>query len=446
GKGIDIKQAINCDISGNTDIFFDGISTDTRTIKEKEIFLALKGPKYDGHNFIDTLKGKIKGFIVNRDFHLSGGKDFFVIKVDDTLKAYGEIANFWRRKINPKVIGVTGSLGKTTTKELIAGVLSKKTKVLKTEANLNNIIGVSRMLLSIRDQKMVVLEMGINNVGEMQELCKIAEPDIGIITNIAPVHLEGLKSLRNVFEEKKVIFDYAREAIFVNKEDKFLKNYKKKGVKRIFFGKGSPFSYGGHSIINFSKMQVSLMVKDKILNIDFPYINLGLPVLLSSAVAVGKYFNINDEDIKSALESVKLPKLRMEILDINGKKVILDAYNANPVSVKYALKTLLELTGERKTVVLGDIKELGKYSKYYHVVLAKQLATLSLKNIVLIGDEMENCHIYLRDKNIKHYYFKDVFSASKSFEKILHNSDVVLIKGSRAVQLEKILGEDLYAL
>lgn len=443
GKGIDIKKALNAYVSGNTEISFDGISTDSRTIQEKEVFLALKGPRFDGHNFIDSLKGKTKGFIVNKDFYLEGNKDFFVVKVPDTLKAYVQLANYWRKKTNPKIVGITGSLGKTTTKELIAEILSKQTKVLKTYENLNNIIGLSKMLLSLRDEKIAVLEMGINNMGEMEELCKIAEPDIGVITNIAPVHLEGLKSLQDIYKEKKILFDHSKSAIFINKEDKFLRNYKKEGIKKIYFGKGSDFSYGEHKIINFTKMSVDLVVKGEKINVEFPYINLGMPILLSIATAVGNYLNVNIQDIKSGIASIKLPKLRMEILEILGKKVILDAYNANPVSVKYALKTLMELEGKRKSVILGDIKELGKYSKYYHTLLAKYVAKLPLKDIVLVGEEMIFAHQYLKNKKIKHFYYKDVLSAKSKFEKFLKDSDIILIKGSRAVQLEKILGEKI---
>lgn len=446
GKGIDFRKAIKAEIMGNEEISFDGISTDSRTIKDNEVFLALKGPNFDGHSFIESLKGKAKGFIVDKEFDIKGGKNFFVVKVDNTLRAYGKIANYWRRKINPKLVGITGSLGKTTTKELVGEVLSKKAKVLKTEGNLNNIIGLSKMLLSLRDQKIAVLEMGINNFGEMAHLCEIAEPDIGIVTNIAPVHLEGLKSLSNIYREKTVIFDCSKEAIFINKEDSFLKKYDKEGVKKVYFGKGTEYSYGSHRISSFDYMMVNINAQGREIELKFPYINLGLPIILALAVSVGKYFNVSDDDIKRAIQEVKLPKLRMEVIDVKGKKVILDAYNSNPVSLKYALKTLMELEGNKKSVVLGDIKELGRYSKYYHVLIAKVLIKLKLKEIILVGDEMFYTHTYLKENKVKHNYFKRVDDAKECFDNMINKSDIILIKGSRAVKLEKLLGESLYAL
>lgn len=442
GKGIDIKKALNADISGNSEIYFNGISTDSRTIGDGEVFLALIGKNFDGHRFIEGLIGKAKGFIVNRNFDLKGDKNFFVIKVDDTLKAYSKLANYWRKRCKVKVIGISGSLGKTTTKELIAGVLSKRYRILKTYENLNNIIGLSKMLLSLRDEDFAVLEMGINNVYEMRELCETAEPDYGVITNIAPVHLEGLKSMANVYEEKKILFDYSKNAVFINNEDSFLKNYSRDSVEKIYFGKGSSYRYGEHKIIDFKMMMVDIFINEKKITVEFPYINLGFPILLCLSCGVGSYFNISPEEAKSAISSVKLPKLRMQILEKNGKKIILDAYNANPVSIKYALKTIMELDGNRKSVVLGDIKELGRFSRYYHTLIAKNLAKLPLKNIVLVGEEMRYAHDYLNKKLIKHYYYYDSLSARDIFNRILEDSDVVLIKGSRGVQLERIIGEN----
>jgi len=446
GTALEIKKTLNAELSGNGDISFEGISTDSRTFKDGEIFLALKGKNFDGHGFINELLGRAKGFIVEKGTAIKGGKDFFVIYVNNTLDAYATLANYWRKKINPKVISVTGSLGKTTTKELIAAVLAKKFKVLKTHANLNNIIGLSRTLLSLKDEEIAVLELGINNVGEMESLCQIALPDIGIVTNIAPVHLEGLESLSKIYMEKKVILDYSKEAVFINKEDSFLKNYQKKGIKKIFFGKGSPISYSKTEFQDFKSMSLSVYVNEEKLNVIFPYINLGLPILISLAAGVGKYFGVRNQDIIDAIAAVKLPRLRMEILEFKNKKIILDAYNANPVSVKYAIKSLLKLEGKKKSVIIGDIKELGKYSRYYHVLLGRFLAKIPLRHIVLVGEEIYNTHLYLKNLGIKSHHFKNVEEARKIFEKILKDSDILLIKGSRAVELEKILGETVYVV
>lgn len=446
GKGIDIKKALRSELSGNGDISFSGISTDSRTIEKGEIFLALKGPRFDGHNFIKDLKGKAKGFIVEKGFEFKGGKDYFVVHVEDTLEAYGKLANYWRKKLNPKVIGVTGSLGKTTTKELISAILSKKGKVLKTHSNLNNVIGVSKTLLSLKDEQIAVIEMGVNNIGEMEKLCKISEPDLGVITNIAPVHLEGLRSLKTVYEEKKVLFDYSKEAIFINKEDEFLKGYDREDVKKIYFGKGSSVSYGKPEIVDFKEMEVMINISGEKVLTSFPYINLGLPIIIALASAVGHYFGVEPKDIKEAVKNIKLPKLRMELVEMEGKKIILDAYNANPVSMKYAILTLLQLEGKRKSVVLGDIRELGRYSKYYHSLLGRFLSKLSLKDIVLVGTEINHTHLYLKKKGIRHYYFKEVTEARERFEKVMKESDIVLIKGSRGVALEKILGDPVYVV
>lgn len=442
GKGWELAKACKGTLVGLGDISFNGISIDSRTIKNGEIFVAIIGKRFDGHNFVnDAIKRGAKGLVVKKGINIQYGKDFFIVYVDDTKVALGEIASYWRNKVSPTVIAITGSCGKTSTKEMVHTILSKKYKTLKNKANLNNYFGVSLTLLSLKDEKFAVVEVGINEKHEMKEVAEIVRPDFSLITNIAPVHLEGLGSLQDIYMEKKILLDYAKRGVFLNNEDNRLKGYKRKAIKIKTFGRGGCISYKKPEILNERSMKITLIEKQRrVQSIIFPYVGVNLSSNISASALVGRFFGIEWEDIKDALENVSLPGMRMEVKELCGVKIILDAYNANPYSMKNAIETFALLNFERKNLILGDMKELGKWSAYYHSKLGRYLMNFSFQNVYLVGKEIERTYKVLKDYGKKGvYHFKSVEDCIKERDSIFKGCDAILLKGSRVVALEKIL-------
>lgn len=449
GKAIELTKVLNGILYGRGDISFDGVSTDTRKILPGQLFVAIKGLRHDGHNFIgDALKAGASGVISAVEVALPSNRSF-LIKVPDTREALGRLASYWRRKVNPKVIGVTGSCGKTTTKELIYSVVSTKDKTLKNHANYNNFFGLTQTLLQLRDERFVVVELGINNFNEMKELVEIAQPDLGLVTNIAPVHLEGLKGLRYIYEEKRLLLDSSREAVFINADDRFLRRYESK-VNFYTFGRRGRFSYKNVVIRHIDNMVFTVFDREEprlTFDVPFHYANVAVPKNVVGAVAVGRYLGIDWSSIVDGIKRVKLPGLRMEVVKIGKCVIFVDAYNANPLSMSQSLETFSLVEGKRKTVVLGDMKELGKFSKLYHKNLAKKLCKYNFENIVLVGEEIEETFKVLKERgfnNVRHMV--DVNELKKHFAHYVKRSDLILLKGSRSVALEKVLEGDLNAL
>lgn len=450
GRALELSKVLSGKLIGNKNGFFEGVSTDTRSIRKGELFVALKGPKYDAHSFIgEAIKAKASGLVVERKIS-DCPQDVFVIEVKDTKVALKEMASYWRKKINPVVIGVTGSCGKTTTKELIFSIISAKEKTLKNHANFNNFFGVCQTLLKLRDEKFAVIEMGINNPLEMEELVEIAKPQLGIITNIAPVHLEGLKSMNEVYKEKKLLLDSCNDAVFVNSDDRFLKKYKNNSVSIVTFGKRGRYSYKGVVIKHINGMVFSLFDKEdrekRVYDVTFPYTGVFLPENAAGAAAIGRYLGIEWESIIEGIKNVKLPALRMETIKISNCHILLDAYNANPTSVNQAIETFKKLEGEKKTVVLGDMKELGRYSKFYHQLLGRRLLKCDFQNIILVGREIFHTYKVIEKGGKNVFYFENTLELKPKFEKFIKNSELMLIKGSRLVALEKLVRGDRDAL
>lgn len=445
GTSGELRVVTHGSLKGDVNVLFDGISIDSRTIKKGEVFLALKGERFDGHEFIEeVVKKGASGVIVNRNFKGKYRGNLFYIYVNDTKKALGQIATYWRKKVNPKVIAVTGSCGKTTTKEIIHTLLSRRYKTLKNYANLNNYFGVSLTLLKLRDEDFAVVEAGINHKGEMKELAEVIQPDGTIVTNIAPVHLEGIPSLKEIFVEKRVLLDNAREVVFVNSDDKFLGNYSRKGIDIIKFGKSGNIKYKNVTILSERLMKLDLIdnSQDK-REIVFPYPGIGLAVNIAGAVAVARYFNIEWDDIVDALKGVSLPKMRMEMIKIGDTSVIVDAYNSNPTAVKNAIETFDKFKFRRKSLILGDMKELGKWSCYYHALLGRYLAKFNFNEIYFVGDEIKKTFETLRKhgkRNVE--YVNNVNELKKNMKSILEKNDAILVKGSRSVALEKLFEEE----
>ncbi len=408
------------------------VSTDTRKINKNDMYFALKGDNFDGNKFVK------QAFESGAKYCVVDDKNAVIndscILVDDVLSTLQSLANYHRKTINTPIISLTGSNGKTTTKELIRAVLSTTFKVNATKGNLNNHIGVPLTLLSFtKDLDFGIVEMGANHQKEIEFLCNIAEPDFGLITNFGKAHLEGFGGEEGVIKGKSELYDYikANEKIaFINSDDT-------KQVKQIS-------NY--QNIITFGKAKendctVEFKSADPFVNLNYKNIEIESQLIgdynygnIAVAVAIGQHFNVPSENIKNAIESYQPNNNRSEIIHRGSTKIILDAYNANPTSMLAALKNLKQLNADLKYLFLGDMFELGKEAEKEHQAIANFTEDNFDENIFLVGENFYKTTTKSSTKKFKS--FEDLKPFIKSLD--LSNS-TVLIKGSRGMALERIL-------
>ena len=404
------------------------VSTDTRNIAPNSVFFALKGDNFNANLFAEQAieKGAIAAIVDEPQYVTSES----IILVDNVLDALQQLAHHHRKVLNIPIISLTGSNGKTTTKELIVRVLNKKFKTQATKGNLNNHIGVPLTLLSITpDYEMAVVEMGANHQKEIEMLCEIAEPDYGYITNFGKAHLEGFGGVEGVIKGKSELYEYLKahhKEAFVNADDA-LQMEKTEDIQRYTFSQteGNVIVHTVENEDDFIAVQTDSETIHTHLVGQYNFTNIAV------AIAIGNYFNIDNQSIKEAIESYIPDNNRSQVIEKSGKKIIMDCYNANPSSMQVALENFAEIEGE-KTVILGDMFELGVYSIAEHQRIANLAQTLKFDQIILIGKDF-----YKTKGNTKR------FETLESFEKVMNNihlSDKLLIKGSRGMKLEGIVG------
>ncbi len=400
------------------------VSTDTRSIEEGSIFFALKGDNFNGNKFVEQAieSGAAMAVIDEKEYYIKG-KTFLT---DNVLSFLQKFANYHRKQLKSTFIGITGTNGKTTTKELVHKVLSQKYNVLATKGNLNNHIGVPLTLLSITpEHDMAIIEMGANHPGEIAELCKIAMPEYGYVTNFGKAHLEGFGSFEGVIKTKSELFQYllsTNGTVFVNAEDpiqveKTANNKKSFLSDDIFFEGANPFVAVNNN---------GLLIKTNLIG-NYNFANI------KAAISIGEFFGVSSIKIKEALEEYQPTNNRSQIINKDGNTIILDAYNANPTSMRAAISNLEEMDADYKVAILGDMFELGKYSEDEHLSLAKELEESNIDEVYLIGKEFSKTNL----KKLKYYNSTDDFIK----DNIIANfkNVTILIKGSRGMALEKIL-------
>jgi len=409
-----------------------GICSDSRKIFKDCLFIALSGDNFNGNTFAKQAleKGAKYALIDQKEYKINDQ----TILVNNSLESLQKLANYHRKYLGLKIISLTGSNGKTTTKELINTVLSKKYKTVATVGNLNNHIGVPLTLLSMnKDTEIGIVEMGANHQKEIQFLCNIAEPDYGYITNFGKAHLEGFGGIEGIIKGKSELYDYLIENdknIFMNADDKIqqqkLKNYKKtvcfssskdRCDYQIEFKEVNPFV-----VFTFDNTRI----ESKLIG-TYNFTNI------CAATTIGKHFNVSTDDIKSAIESYIPSNNRSQIIDKGNNKIIMDAYNANPSSMEVALDNLNKLSDNRKIAILGDMFELGNDAPSEHQKIADLVTNLNLDKIYLIGENFNR--VTIKEDKIEKYYSFENF---KSNFKEISNS-TILIKGSRGMALERVL-------
>ena len=399
------------------------VFTDSRKIKGKGIFFGIKGENFNGNEFVDNALKAGATYCIVDEKKRANKKN--IIYVKDTLKTLQNLAIHHRNQLTIPIIGITGSNGKTTTKELISQVLKTEINCYSTKGNLNNHIGVPLSILEINSKhKIAVIEMGANNLKEINFLCNISKPTHGIITNIGSAHLQGFKNIDGVIKTKNELYEYIKKSeglLFVNNEDELLKKLSSK-IERITYGLNG--IYKGKILENDECIEIEYKNQKIFSQLigDFQFYNIML------AICVGEHFMINLNNIKKAIKNYLPKNNRSEIIKTKKNTIILDAYNANPSSMKAMIMSFSKKKYMNKLCILGDMLELGNYSYEEHQNIIKIVKHLKLK-VIFIGKEFLSVN-------------KGAFENRVFFEDYLKNNPIknhtILLKGSRSMSLEKL--------
>ena len=413
------------------------ICTDSRKVKLNDLFFALKGPNFNGNIYAEEALEKGAAFAVIDDSNFQKNERYLL--VDDTLKALQNLATYHRKQVNPTCIAITGTNGKTTTKELVKAVLSTTYKTQATLGNFNNHIGVPLTLLSLEeDTEMSIVEMGANHIGDINLLCNIALPKFGLITNIGKAHLEGFGSVEGIVKAKGELFDFLDASgghSFLNMNDF--------RVAKIGYFIQNVSTYGSGNWYKTNVQSISAKPFLKVVwhpksadSIDIQTQLIGEYNLdnIAAAIAIGTFFQVSGENIKRGIEGYKPANKRSQVIQKESNIIILDAYNANPTSMEAALQNFSKMEGNNKMVILGDMLEMGTESEKEHETLLNLVAKMKLSQVVLIGQELEKA-------NKKHCFlhFQNGQQARQWFKKQTLKDSVILLKGSRGIALEKVI-------
>ena len=409
------------------------VSTDTRKIEKNSLFVALKGDNFDANTFAkEALEKGAKYVVIDNPTYLIDNR---TLLVKDSLIALQELAKYHRTFLGLPIIALTGSNGKTTTKELIHAVLSKKYNTLATIGNLNNHIGVPLTLLRFtKETEIGIVEMGANHQKEIEFLCQIAQPDYGYITNFGKAHLEGFGGVEGVIKGKSEMYDYLRgnnKMVFVNVDDSIQKE-KSTNIKRFSFSLND-----STADVKISTIEANPMVKIIFNNqtIQSHLIGIYNANNINAAITIGNYFKVSDELIKEAIENYIPENNRSQLIHKNGNEIILDAYNANPSSMAAAIANFIQLEKKNKIAILGDMFELGEESHNEHEKIVDLLINETSITTYFIGKDF-----YANQTSNTHLKFFENFENFAAFLKTnLPNNNLLLIKGSRGMALEKTL-------
>lgn len=448
-----IKATKGSLLSGKPGLRVTGISTDSRNIKPGELFIALKGKNFNGHDFL--LRAAKKGaaaFLIERSFlDKKGGflkrlpAGIAQIGVVDNLKALGDLALFWREKFPIPIIAVTGSCGKTTTKEMIGAVLSTRYKVLKTIGTENNFVGVPLNLLKLKSgHEIACIELGTNSFGEIERLTEIVKPNVGIITNIGQSHLEKLKNRQGVFKEKSALLKgLSKPAIaLVNYDDPFLSSLKNNRKNTFGFGIDCPSDFVAgkfYSDKDFLKFSLG-PAKQKFAIRTFGVHNIYNAL---AAIGIGIIFGVGQESIARKLRAFKFPAARFNIIKKKDFSIVDDTYNANPLSLRFALSSLALIKPKGKRIlVIADMLELGQDAEKLHWQIGKQIGRGDIDFIISLGHLAANIvkgaleNGFEKEKCFKSFEYKD---AIEKLRAIIKKGDMILVKGSHAMRMERVV-------
>lgn len=435
-------------LSGNKETVFKNISTDSRKIKPGDLFIPIVGEKFDGHDFIDaSFDSGASGALTQKDTVASEGKT--LIKVENTLKALQDVARFYRGRFRIPVVGVTGSVGKTSTKDMVASVLGKRFNVLKTEGNFNNEIGLPLTLFNLENcHEAAVIEMGMSGFGEIGRLTRIAAPDIAIITNIGMSHIEKLGSRENILKAKLEILEglSGNGLVVLNGDDDMLSGLKGKlGFRTVFYGMGDGNDYRAQNVKNLGEngtsFNISLGGREYAVHVTVPGIHNVSNAL--AAIAAGTELGVPVESMIEGIREFSPGKLRLNIISHKGFKIINDTYNASPQSMESAINVLKDIAGNGRTIaVLGDMLEMGDWAPKAHMDVGKFAVSRGVDYIITVG---KNAGYIAKGAFDEGFNPENIFSfnenneAAEFIRDFVADGDVVLVKGSRGMKMEQIV-------
>ncbi|MEW6585249.1 MAG: UDP-N-acetylmuramoyl-tripeptide--D-alanyl-D-alanine ligase [Nitrospirota bacterium] len=436
----DLIAATQGEILAQGPLVFSGVSTDSRTIQEGELFVPLKGKTFDGHDYLLKALERGSGAVVSRKQDVfPDGKT--ILRVKDTLRALQDIAHHMRLARDIPAVAITGSNGKTTTKELVAGVLGTERHVLKNAGNLNNQIGLPLSLTRITDEdEVIVLEMGASAPGDIRELCNVAAPNCGVLTNINYTHLQGFKDLTTIRKTKLELLEYV-DTVVANADDLFLME----GIKKSGF-RGKIIGYGINHDADVRAMDIRLHEIGSSLVLQFsgdeavevsPKISGMFNIYnILAAASVGHLFGIAPIHIRQAVESFSGVPMRLKVKEMSGMIIVRDVYNANPASMEAAIREMVRIRKGRTIAVLGDMLELGVYAEEAHQKIGRLLSDLSVDIFIAVGPLM-----FIASSEFHGHVFiaRDSDEADKLLRNTFRSGDTVLIKGSRGMSMERVL-------
>ena len=428
---INIERLYNCFEQSQ------GVTTDTRQCKEGMMFFALRGENFDGNRYAAEALEKGCSYVVIDNPAYADEANSRIILVDDSLRALQQLARHHRRVLGTPIVGITGTNGKTTTKELVAAVLAKKFHILYTQGNLNNHIGVPLTLLNLtREHEMAIVEMGANHPGDIKELVEIAEPDYGLITNVGLAHLQGFGSLEGVIRTKGELYDYLRGAekktIFLNIGNAHLRGIAN-GLEPVAYGQAFEAEVRGEIIAcdpylrfrwkqgngNWNEVATQLIGSYNIDNV-------------LCAAAVGCYFGVSHGDVSAALAEYTPQNNRSQLTKTEHNMLVVDAYNANPTSMRAALDNFTRMEVPRKMAILGDMKELGEATSSAHQEVVDRLASCDFDEVWLVGEAFAKT-------NHRQRVFADVEEVKAALQETAPKDTYILIKGSNSMRLASIV-------
>ena len=441
-------------ICGNEEEICESYSKDTRTINEGDIYLGIKGERFNGSVFFkDALDKGAKGCILQEleinQKDIDTYKDKFIIIVDDVVKALQELATYKRNLYDIPVIGVTGSVGKTSTKDIIASVLSQKYKVLKTEGNYNNEIGLPLTILKLKDHEAMVVEMGMSAFGEISLLTKIARPTTAVITIIGSSHIGELGSRENILKAKLEILEGLDEygSLIINNDNDLLNKWNQNNNdnhKHITYGiKNKSMLMAKNIKIQKEASTFDLEYDDKTYTITVPVGGEHFIYNTLCAICVGIKYGIELEKIIKGISEFKLTKRRMEVIkNSNNITIINDSYNASYESMKVALEYLSSIEANKKIAVLGDILELGEFSKQMHEKVGEEVAKNNIDILIAVGKEAKNIvnnaiKFGMNKNNVYHYNNNE--EATNKIKKVAKEGDIILVKASNGMHFDEIV-------
>jgi UDP-N-acetylmuramoyl-tripeptide--D-alanyl-D-alanine ligase len=432
--------------SGDGTVVIEKVGTDSRTIKRGELFVALRGENFDGHSFVEaTAIAGAAGAIVDSNWKGNVPESFTLVHAKDTLQAYQQLAANYRKSLKLNVVAITGSNGKTSTKDFAAAVLARRFRVTKTQGNFNNHVGLPRTILEATSQdEVAVWEIGMNHPGEVAALAKIAAPDVGIITNIGVAHIEFMGSRERIAEEKGTLAEAiaAEGTVILNADDPFTKGIAARARGKVILAgttagtiRASEINHSG-SATDFTILEGAHRCRAQL---PVPGLHMVQNALL--AVAAGRVLGLSLEECAAGLVAAPLTKARLQVKEIRGVQFLDDSYNANPDSMKAALRTLVELDVEgQRIAVLGEMRELGDESEHGHREVGEMAAALKVDHLIAIGNVAATIAEAAKRAGLENSStVSSTVEAAELLAEVAAPGDLILIKGSRLARTEQVI-------